>query len=207
MNQIELRDVSVKYNSLYVLDRINLDIKDKEFIGILGPNGCGKSSLIKVIAGLIPYDGTRTISDNTTIGYVPQMFNFEKEFPITVQEVVRTGALGKQIKFFRKYTNEQIEKANDIMERLDILSIANNQIYNVSGGQLQKAIIARALLANPNVLLLDEPTASIDKNSTCEIFKLLKELNSSMTIIVICHDEDLTLKYADRIIRLEANCS
>jgi zinc transport system ATP-binding protein len=206
MNAVEIQNLNMDYENLSALKDVDITIKDKEFIAILGPNGGGKSTLLKVILGLIkPTSGqVKVYGENpqnkrNSIGYVPQFSSFEKAFPINVIDVVLMGRLKFGMNFFHKYSKEDIEYAKSIMNMLEIYELRNRQIGQLSGGQMQKVLIARALCTEPNLLLLDEPTASLDVQSKTSIYSLLKDINKDMTIIVVTHDTGFVFSYIDKI--------
>ena len=201
MYDIEIKDLSVSYDNVEALKNINLKVKNKEFMAIIGPNGGGKSTLLKALLGLIkPTKGSIDIKKGKgPIGYVPQFSVFDKEFPIKVLDVILMGKLSGNIRPFHKYTKKDILQANRIMEKLDILDFKNRQISQLSGGQMQKVLIARALIMNPSILLLDEPTASLDSNAKNEIYELLKFLNKSKTIIMVSHDIGVISPFIDSV--------
>lgn len=202
-NIIEISNVDIYYDHVSILSNINLKVKEKEFLAILGPNGGGKSTLLKLILSLKkPSNGDITIlgkhprKSRKLVGYVPQFTKFDKKFPISVGEVVLMGKLGNSIRPFHKFNDNDIKKADDIMKRLNIYQFKDRQIGQLSGGQMQRVLIARALLVEPKILLLDEPTASLDAATKIQIYELLKELNENMTIIIVTHDINIICKYA-----------
>jgi len=192
---IVLKDVWVHYNDITVLEEVNLTLKQHDFLGIIGPNGGGKSTLLKVILGLIkPSKGSVKVCGNTPkksrkyIGYVPQYSLFDMDFPMSVWDVVLMGRLG-HAGLFRKYSNDDKKMALDALTTVDMLEYQNRQIGSLSGGQRQRIFIARALAANPRLLLLDEPAAGIDTVMQAEFYELLEKLNkNNMTIIMVSHD-------------------
>lgn len=198
---IEVNNLTVNYGLLTALEEINFKIKEKEFLGIIGPNGGGKTTLIKAILGLKEISsGNIIINSEKAIGYVPQFSSFDKKFPISVFDVVLMGRLSGKLKFFKKYSKEEKKYAENIMEKLGIIDLRNRQIGQLSGGQLQKVLIARALITNPDILILDEPTASIDSNTKIDIYNILKKLNYEKTIIIVSHDMEDIFKYVDSIL-------
>ncbi len=206
MNAIEIKNLNIDYDNLKALKDINITIKDKEFIAILGPNGGGKSSLLKAILGLItPSSGEIKVygknpkDKKNSIGYVPQFSKFEKNFPVSVIDVVLMGRLKSGMNFFHKYSKQDIEFAKNIMNVLEIYELKNRQIGQLSGGQMQRVLIARALCTEPKLLLLDEPTASLDVQSKTSIYSLLKELNKNITILIVTHDTGFVFSYIDKI--------
>lgn len=200
MYDIEINDLSVYYGTLCAIENINLKIKNKEFIGIIGPNGGGKTTLIKVLLGLIkPFTGKVLFNREVKMGYVPQFTNFDKTFPIDVLDVILMGRLTSKFRLFHKYSEEDIKQAEYIMVKLNILDLKRRQIGKLSGGQLQKVLIARALISKPNILILDEPTANLDTKTRKEIYSLLKKLNTEMTIIIVSHDMEYIFSYIDSV--------
>ena len=199
---IELTNISVTYGDVAALSDINLTVPTGDFVGIIGPNGSGKSTLLKVMLGLVkPVAGSVTIFGRPVwearglISYVPQVSAYTKNFPINAFDVVLSGCLVENHSPFSGYTAKDRETANSIMEKLDIYSLRNRQIGQLSGGQLKRVLIARALAVNPRILLLDEPTASLDAQSTSQIYALLDKLNQTMTIVLVTHDLSVISSY------------
>jgi zinc transport system ATP-binding protein len=191
---------------LDALKNISLQVAEGSFLGIIGPNGGGKTTLLKVILGLIePETGEIKIFGRPLdqavdkIGYVPQISNFDRNFPISVLDVVLMARLGGRVRFFHQYKKEDIEKAEAVLEQLNLLQLKDRQIGKLSGGQLQRVLIARGLTVEPEILLLDEPTANVDASSTSQIYQLLKELNKEKTIIVVTHDMAAVSSYFDSL--------
>ncbi|ABK61677.1 MULTISPECIES: metal ABC transporter ATP-binding protein [Clostridium] len=205
-NIIEINDVDVYYEDVSALSNINLKVEQNEFLAILGPNGGGKSTLLKLILGFrqptcgdIKILGKSPKKSRSLVGYVPQFTKFDKKFPISVEEVVLMGRLGGRIKPFHKFNDEDHKKVEDIMKKLNIYQFKDRQIGQLSGGQMQRVLIARALLIEPKILLLDEPTASLDAATKIQIYELLKELSSEMTIVIVTHDVNIISTYATKI--------
>ncbi|PUU94209.1 MAG: zinc transport system ATP-binding protein [Halanaerobium sp.] len=203
---VELDDISVNYGNVEALKNINLKVAEGSFLGIIGPNGGGKTTLLKVILGLIePQEGKVKVLGQPLnevvdqIGYVPQISNFDRSFPISVLDVVLMARLGGRVRFFHQYQKEDIKKAEAVLEQLNLLHLKDRQIGKLSGGQLQRVLIARGLAVEPKILLLDEPTASVDARSTSQIYELLKELNKEKTIIVVTHDMAAVSSYFDSL--------
>lgn len=202
---VNINNVSFSYGAVPVLKDINLSVAAGEFFGLIGPNAAGKSTLMKLLMGLIQPDtgdlrvlGKAPIYSREKIGYVPQHTSFPRSFPITVAEVVMLGRLSGNSTFggFRKSDKTATGAA---METVEITQIAAQPIANLSGGQLQRVLIARALVCQPEILLLDEPTANIDIRAEENIFSLLKQYNEQMTIIVVSHDVAFISGYVDRV--------
>jgi zinc transport system ATP-binding protein len=192
---ISIKNVSVIYDKNIALKNVSIDIKEGDYLGVIGPNGGGKTTLLKSILGLINIDeGEINIYDkkpshnNGLIAYVPQVTNFDKKFPINVFDVVLTGRLKNKLTLFHKYQKEDKIKTEEALKKVGIFDLKNKMISDLSGGEFQRMLIARALCAQPKILLLDEPTASVDVKSREQIFNLLKEINQDITIILVTHD-------------------
>ena len=202
---VDIDNVSFSYGEVPVLEDITFKIYEDEFIGIIGPNAGGKSTLLKLILGLLKpnrgviskfkYNG-EILTNN--IGYVPQHITFSRDFPITVGEVVMMGHIATSSKFFH-YSKKEIELAEQAMQRLEIQDIEKRKVGELSGGQLQRVLIARELVCQPEILILDEPTASVDMRIEEDIFSLLKNYSEHMTIIVVSHDIAFISSYVDRV--------
>lgn len=193
MSIVSLKNVTVKYGSYTAIESANLEIFEGDFIGIIGPNGGGKTTLIKTILGSVPYSGEITLSptlfDNgrRLIGYLPQQTTFDRQFPISVIEVVLSG-LQSQKGFSRRYKTAERNKALQLLDSMGISSIADRQIGEISGGQMQRVLLCRAIIAEPKLLILDEPTNFVDKRFESELYDILRELNKQMTIVMVSHD-------------------
>ncbi len=203
---IQISNVSVYYDQICALDHVSLTIKERDFLAIVGPNGGGKSTLLKVILGLIlPSNGQVNVLGQTVkksqamMGYVPQFSNFNKQFPINVMDVILMGRLPKKIRLFHSFTQEDKRIANSIMKDLEIRHLKTRQIGQLSGGQLQRVLIARALVINPKIIILDEPTANLDPESKVRIYTILKELNKKITVIIVSHDKEMVSSYVNRV--------
>jgi len=206
---LELKKVSYSYSKDLVLKDICFELKEKDFFAITGPNGGGKSTLLKLILAILkPINGNilrdKSINNPLEIGYVPQNTNINLEFPITVLDVVMmgNGSKHKSIKslFNYRYSKLEIECAKNSLEKVGMQNFLNEKISDLSGGQRQRVMIARAICSHPRLLVLDEPTSSIDINGQKEIYKLLKELNKNITILVVTHDLTVISKYANRVL-------
>jgi zinc transport system ATP-binding protein len=210
---IDIRSLNFAYGSVPTLSGIDLQVAEGEFLGIVGPNAGGKSTLLKLILGLLrPQSGTVSVlgrdADDASrlLGYVPQYPSFPRDFPITVEQVVQLGrlGLGQEHGGWRalwpgrvsKVDREAVRRALYEVEAGDI---SKRQIGSLSGGQLQRVLLARALVGEPRILILDEPTANIDQRLEGEIFDLLKLLNERMTILVVSHDVAFISRYVGRV--------
>jgi zinc transport system ATP-binding protein len=204
---LELEHVSFAYpgGSGMVLEDVNLCVPAGEFLGIVGPNGGGKSTLLKLILGLLePVSGRLSVNGRTPsqarqqVGYVPQTTTFLRDFPISVEDVVLFGRLGRT-RLFGGYTARDRRIASQAMEKTEMLALCSQPLGKLSGGQLQRALIARALASEPEVLILDEPTANIDLRGERDIFDLLRAIQSRQTIVVVSHDIAFISKYVTRV--------
>ena len=191
---IEIKNIWFAYNGQTVLEDVSLDIRQGDFIAMIGPNGGGKTTLLKLMLGLLrPNKGAiRVLGDPTAkashhIGYVSQDVHINRSFPITAIDVVLMGKLEPGKRWAKSSVQDRTD-ALDALERLEIVDYASSKIGELSGGQRQRVFIARALVTQPKVLLLDEPTASIDAKGQAEFYRLLKELNKDITILVVSHD-------------------
>lgn len=204
MNVVCIKDLSVYYDNVCALEKINFNCDKLDFIGLIGPNGGGKSTLIKIIVGLIKPKKVH-VDIRGKIGYVPQFKSFDRDFPIDVIKVILMGTLKKNISIINKYSKKDVSKARIIMNKLNILELEKRQIGQLSGGQLQRVLIARALMSNPDILVLDEPAASLDEDGKEYIYKMLKKLNEEKTIIVVSHDMNHILNYAHKVFYIDKN--
>lgn len=202
---IDIDNVSFNYGDVPVLENVSLKIYEEEFIGIIGPNASGKSTLLKLILGLIEPDkgiiktfNQKCQHQSNHLGYVPQHISFARDFPITVEEVVMMGHITSKPGLFY-FKKSEIASARNAMKALEIDNIAKRQIGSLSGGQLQRVLIARALVCKPNILILDEPTSNVDMRVEEDIFALLKNYSEHMTIIVVSHDIAFISEYVDRV--------
>ncbi|MBN2721840.1 MAG: ABC transporter ATP-binding protein [Campylobacterales bacterium] len=200
MSVIDIINLSFGYNEEKVLDNINLKIEKDDFLAIIGPNGGGKSTLLKLILGILkPQSGAIDfIDDSMTIGYVPQNTNINMDFPVTAIEVVLMGHSYTKRPIFG-YGKYETACAMEALREVGMEEYAKHRIGSLSGGQRQRVMIARALCSHPSVVILDEPTSSIDASGQKQIYDLLKELNKTMTIIVVSHDISITMEYANKV--------
>ncbi|SKC81182.1 metal ABC transporter ATP-binding protein [Maledivibacter halophilus] len=198
MYDINIENLSVYYGPVCALQNINLKVKSNEILGIMGPNGGGKTTLLKTILKIIkPTEGKVSIKGDSSIGYVPQFTVFNRSFPINVLDVVLMGKLSRKIKWFQKYSFKDKKDAEELINKLGLLELKNRQIGQLSGGQLQKVLIARALITDPKILILDEPTANLDTKAKKEIHEMLKKLSENKTILIVTHEMKDIFPYID----------
>lgn len=202
---VRLDDVWVHYDSIPVLEGINLSVEPNNFLGIIGPNGGGKTTLLKVILGLIkPARGKVSVIGQSPergrkfIGYISQYNLFDHDFPISVLDVVLMGRYSKT-GLGRRYSEEDKRIVNEVLKTVDMLDYKDRQVGKLSGGEQQRVFIARALVTDPKLLLLDEPTASIDPTMQAEFYELINSLKQRMAIIMVSHDIGAVSIYVDQI--------
>jgi zinc transport system ATP-binding protein len=195
MNKIvSIENLVIAYDSQTVLNNVNLTINSDDFIGIIGPNGGGKTTLLKAILGLIPLkSGSIRFYENgletptIRIGYMPQNNSIDRSFPINVYDVVLSGLAGEN-GILKTYSRAQKKAADEIIQQLDLESIKKRPISQLSGGQLQRTFLGRALVMKPQLLILDEPNSYLDKESENKLFDLLQELRPNAAIMLVSHN-------------------
>ncbi len=202
---IKLENVFFSYNNEEFLKNINLSIYEDDFLGIIGPNGGGKTSLLKLILGLLkPKKGKIQVFGKTpkegreSIGYLSQFKNIDFDFPITAFEIVLLSRVGK--KLFKRHSIQDKEAAEKAIKSLGIWHLKNKTLSELSGGEKQRVFVARALANEPKVLLLDEPLSNLDMHIQEEFYKILKQLNKKIAIVVVDHDLGMVSKYAKEIV-------
>lgn len=208
---ISCERVGVVLGGTKVLDRLSLTVYEGDYLAILGPNGGGKTTLLRVILGLQqPSSGTVSVFGAPPgrfpgrIGYVPQRLFFDREFPISVRDTVLMGRL-PLCHPMRRYGRADRMKADEAIETVGLGRLSRNRVGTLSGGELQRALIARALAGEPELLLLDEPTASIDPEMKTTIYDLLDQLRARHTIVLVTHDTGTVSSRLSRVVCL--NCS
>ncbi|MCB1117861.1 MAG: ABC transporter ATP-binding protein [Chlamydiia bacterium] len=189
---IELEDVSFGYDQTMALKNVSIKIQPNEYVGIIGPNGGGKTTLLKLILGFLkPQAGKITVNSRLKIGYVPQLHGFDKSFPLSVLELVGLGDVRSK---------DWKQKALCALEKVNLLDFAHRPFSSLSGGQFQRALIARALMIEPSVLILDEPTANLDVEAQEDVHTLLRSLKKQITIIMVSHDLQTIVNEVDRVL-------
>jgi zinc transport system ATP-binding protein len=200
-----LNHVSAGYDHHDILRDVNVSVEERDFLGIIGPNGGGKTTLLKVILGLLKPRmgevrvlGKPPVQARKFIGYVPQYIQYDRQFPIRVWDVVLMGRLGK-LGMRPFFSERDRDVAMDALRKVQMEEFRDHQLSQLSGGQQQRILIARALCTEPKLILLDEPTASIDKKMQSSIYELLQELNEKATIILVTHDIGVLSAYVKKI--------
>jgi zinc transport system ATP-binding protein len=205
MSIVSIREVDFAYEETQsVLEHVSLEVEAGDFLAVIGPNGGGKSTLLRLMLGLLtPQKGSVRLfgmapdQAREQVGYVPQNTNVNTTFPIRVLDVVLMGNSEKRHPLFG-YSDAEKQCATEALAQVGMEAFAARRIGDLSGGQRQRVMIARALCRRPDLLILDEPTASIDATGQKEIYDLLKRLNETITIIVVSHDLSVILGYADK---------
>jgi ABC-type Mn2+/Zn2+ transport system ATPase subunit len=211
---IELNNITVQKSKGLLLDGISLSVAANEFVGIIGPNGAGKTTLLNVIAGFERFEGSlrlfgqsetwsRSRETRLRIGYVPQLFQIDPAFPILALEAVMTGTIGR-VGLFRSPGMQEREKAMELMEMMRVAHLVERPLGQLSGGERQKVSLARAILQNPDILLMDEPTAGLDIAVQKEVLNLVDEIHTprAMTILFVTHDFNLIPSAMSRAVLL-----
>lgn len=207
---IKLDDVSFAYQDAVVLENVSLDIFPGEFVAIIGPNGGGKTTLLKLILGFlkptlgrVDVFGSLPKNNHTTpIAYVPQTTRFDRQFPISVREVVLSGCLS-HLPWHGRFHQKEQDAAAEALQRVGLSDFQYTPFGKLSGGQAQRVLIARALVSNPQLLLLDEPTASVDSQAEAEIYAILQKLHGTMTILMVTHDLKAAVSQVDRVLCIQ----
>ncbi len=202
---VKVEHVDFGYDGHLVLEDITLTVLESDFMGVIGPNGSGKTTLLKIMLGLIrPLRGKVRVFGQPPergrhlIGYVPQHAELDASFPISVMDVVLIGRLG-QAPMIGRYRKADRQAAQEAMQEAEVADLRNRRFGTLSGGQKQRVLMARALVGKPELLLLDEPTASIDGRVEQDIYHLLKKLNEKVTIVLVSHDVGFISTYVNKV--------
>ncbi|MCD8182451.1 MAG: metal ABC transporter ATP-binding protein [Bacteroides sp.] len=206
---IEIKNLNAGYDGRIVLRDVNLNVYDRDFLGIIGPNGGGKTTLIKCILGLLkPISGEIILTSHhatalhspsqLTMGYLPQYNSIDRKFPITVEEVILSGLSSKK-SLISRFSTEHKEKAHQVIARMGLEGLEERAIGALSGGQLQRALLGRAIISDPEVVILDEPSTYIDKRFEARLYQLLAEINKDCAIILVSHDIGTALQQVKSI--------
>jgi len=202
---VVFKDVNFKYKEVEVLKDINININFRDFLGVVGPNGCGKTTFLKMILGLIEPDSGRVKVLGLTpkqarkkIGYVSQYLESDLSFPLNVIDVVLMGRIGFSY-FAFKYSKRDKEMVELALDEVEMNNLKNRKFGNLSGGQRKRVLIARALATEPELLIMDEPTESIDIKVRQDFYELLKRLNEKITIVISSHDLGFVSSYVNHV--------
>lgn len=200
---IELRNVSFSYSTKPLLDNVNITVEERDFLGIIGSNGSGKSTLIKLMMGLLKaQQGTieRRRADGTVpaIGYLPQCSSIDRMFPMSVREAVSQGLTDKR-NFFNPFARIDTSLVDEAMERMMVSRLAKKSIGQLSGGELQRTLLARAVVSRPDIIFLDEPSTYLDNRSETHLYELIGQLNESCAVVLVGHDVDNIRAFAKRV--------
>ena len=205
MNAIDIKGLNFSYGDSKVLTNINLSVKQGEFMAVIGPNGGGKSTLLKLVLGILKPDsgsisvfGSKPEHAANTIGYVPQHSQATAGFPITVKQAALMGRMRWKGRL-AKPDADDLSVLNSVLKKLELTDVQNKPIDRLSGGQRQRVFIARALVMEPKMLFLDEPASSVDTQGSCALFEILKELNKHITILVVSHDLSVIPAYTTSV--------
>lgn len=211
MNAIDVHNLSFAYSNQLVLDDISFSVVEGEFVGIFGPNGGGKTTLLAHLLGFLKPDrgnirifGNQPHLARSKMGWVPQNFYFDRHFPISVEEVVLGGRLS-HLNWYGRFSQADKCLAKEALEKTGMSDFLKVPFSTLSGGQAQRVLISRALVSLPKLLLLDEPTASVDYQAQAEIYRLLTSLKGEMTIVMVTHDLNSAVQRVDRLFCVQKN--
>ncbi|MCX6333916.1 MAG: metal ABC transporter ATP-binding protein [Bacteroidia bacterium] len=191
-NLLEIRSLTASYDTNVVLEDVNFAVNENDFTGVIGPNGGGKTTLLKVILGLIkPVKGTivfnSNLSDCNSIGYLPQISTGDVTYPVTVTDVILSGMMIRK-KILSRMSAGDKKKAHEVIDELGLSGLENSPLSELSGGELQRVFLGRAIIGDPILLLLDEPGNFVDSTFENDFYEKLNKLNSRMAILMVSHD-------------------
>ena len=205
---LRLRDINAGYNGRIQLRDVSIDIDDRDFVGIVGPNGGGKTTLLRVILGLLPpYSGTIEYlrngerADSLSVGYLPQTRDIDTDFPTSVGDIVASG-MNSPRRLFGGYSKEQRRMAEETMRTIGIDDMKHRPVKALSGGELQRVLFARALVSRPEVLVLDEPDNFVDDDFETFMYDTIRSVNKDAAVIMVSHDTDFVTTNAKKIIEV-----
>jgi len=206
MNKIiKLDNISIGFNKTPILKGINLTVNGNEFWGVIGPNGGGKSTLLKTIIGLTePINGSYEIKEGHSFGYVPQHESYDSLYPVSVQEMVSMGRYSK-VPFGRRMKDADLNIVRESIGKIGVSNLSKKIFRELSGGEKQKVLIAKAICGEPDILVLDEPTASLDVKGEAEVMSLIKSLKDefNLTVIMVSHFANTIRKYTDNVMLVD----
>lgn len=184
---VSVNNVSFRYESDWVLQDVSLSINCHDFIAFIGPNGGGKTTLLKLVLGLLkPEKGSIEFDSDRSFGYLPQVLKVDRHFPMSVTDLVLSGMMNGKLRF--RASSAEKRKVVDVLDKFGLSELRNKAIADISGGQLQKAMLARAIISDPKLLMLDEPNTFLDPMFSAEMYQMLTELNNRMAIVLVSHD-------------------
>ena len=203
-----MRDINAGYNGRIQLRDVSIDIDDRDFVGIVGPNGGGKTTLLRVILGLLkPYSGSIEYMRNgkkvnsLSVGYLPQSRDIDTDFPISVGDIVASG-MNSPHRLFGGYTKEQRLMAEETMLTIGIDDMKHRPVKALSGGELQRVLLARALVSRPEVVVLDEPDNFVDDDFETFMYETIRCVNKEAAVVMVSHDRDFVTANAKKIIEV-----
>lgn len=197
---VTINGLTAGYKGVKVIEDVSMSIQNRDYIGVIGPNGGGKTTLIKTILGLIkPMSGSIDIDHKgLRIGYLPQINSLDRQFPSSVESVVLTGLQGDK-RWWQSHTKAEKKRANELLPMMGIGHLGHRAIGDLSGGELQRVLLARALMCEPELLILDEPTTYVDNKFEKEFYEILKQLNERIAIVMVSHDLGTICAYVKSI--------
>lgn len=206
---IAVDQLSFNYGAESVLRNVTFKMGSGEFLGIIGPNGGGKTTLLKLILGFlrpttgeIKVFGENPVAARSKMAYVPQGLRFDRQFPISVKELVLTGRLSR-LPWYGMYSREDYAAVDEALAKVNLSNLKEQPFGTLSGGQAQRALIARALVSEPKLLLLDEPTASVDPQAEADIYNILQSLRDQISVVMVTHDLKATVDLVDKVLLVQ----
>ncbi|KAA6335135.1 High-affinity zinc uptake system ATP-binding protein ZnuC [termite gut metagenome] len=206
---LTIEHLSAAYDKQTVLHDVNLTVNRHDFLGIIGPNGGGKTTLVRIILGLLKPSGgeirfyqEENPVKSIKIGYLPQYNNVDRKFPISVQEIILSG-LSSEKSLAGQFTQAHRERVRHTISRMGLEGLENRTVGQLSGGQLQRTLLGRAIISDPQAVILDEPDTYIDKQFEARLYELLAEINKECAVIVVSHDVNMLKQYAKTMVYVE----
>ncbi|MEF9949944.1 MAG: ABC transporter ATP-binding protein [Mucinivorans sp.] len=199
---IEICDLTAGYQGIAAIEHVNLTIYEHDYIGVIGPNGGGKTTLVKTILGLVkPMAGSVRcdgVGHDLRVGYLPQMTSLDRQFPLSARELVLTGLQGVK-HWWQGYSRGDRLRADELLTSMGASHLGSRATSSLSGGELQRVLLARALMCDPRLLLLDEPTTYVDDKFEREFYEILKSLTTRLAIVMVSHDLGTICSYVKSI--------